>query len=359
MATHARYVRWDDPSVEPQVANESDKIAAIQAIINDTQRKNFALHRHAFRGTHVKTQGVVKGGLTILPDLPPELAHGLASPANASEPHDVAIRFANEPSFLQDDKGPGPRGMGMKVFSVSGDFLESEGRLSKTQDLTFNNAPLLELGDVNRCLEIFDIRNKHFLEPEKIAGELEQRDDEELQKAPMRLPNHHFLAYTMYSQSAYRWGPYVAKYALFPSSEQEKMKDSHRITDESDIDQHSIWLRDHFQTKSAEYTLCVQLCEDLSKQPVEDTTVQWDEEQFPFRPVAKVVIPGSQDSFDAQRRIHWEERMRLNVWYGLEEMRPLGSVNRLRRTVYQASKQFREEMNVTSVNNVDSVREIP
>ncbi|KAF2673393.1 heme-dependent catalase [Microthyrium microscopicum] len=341
----SRYVAFDDPSVEPDVPSESTKINELQSIIQSTQYKNFAQHRHCFRGTHVKTQAVVKGVLTIKPNLPEELAQGLASPQNALQPHPIAIRFANEPSFLQDDKSPGPRGMGMKVFNVLGDYLEGPGQETHTQDLTFNNAPMLELGDVNRCLEIFRIRERNFLQPEKIDGELKKRSDYQVQKAPMELPNHHFLAYTMYSQSAYRWGPYIAKYALFPVKQSQKdLAESHKITDKSDFDQHSTWLREHFETMSAEYDLRVQLCENLEQQSVEDTTMEWDEKKYPFQTVGTVTIP-AQDSFTAARRVFWEERMRLNVWWGLETMRPLGSVNRLRKEVYAASRTVRENMN--------------
>jgi hypothetical protein len=354
-----KYVHYDYPQVEPPVAGEDDKIAALQGIINSTQRKNFAQHRHCFRGTHIKTQAIVKGSLKILPNLPEDLAQGIASPANATMPHDVAIRFANEPSFLQDDRKPGPRGMGMKIFNVSGKFLDPVGTETQTHDILFNNAPMLELGDVTRCLEIFSIRERHFLEPEKIAVDIAKRDDKKIQMAPMELPNHHFLAFNMYSQSAFRWGPYVAKFGLFPSKEAQKdLAKSHKIDDTSDIDQHKLWLQDYFRSQIAEYDLCVQLCENLDEQSVEDTTMEWNEEKYPFRPIGKLVIP-QQESFDAKRRVFWEEKMKLNVWYGLEEMRPLGSVNRLRKGVYTASLKMREDTNVTQTLGVKSISEIP
>jgi hypothetical protein len=118
----------------------------------------------------------------------------------------------------------------------------------------FNNVPILELGDVTRCLEIFRIRERNFLTPEKIKDEISKRGDRDLQMAPMQLPNHHFLAYTMYSQAAYRWGPYVVKYALRPSASQQNLAKAHKITEDSSIDQHSAWIKDHFASQPAEYT---------------------------------------------------------------------------------------------------------
>lgn len=355
------YVKFDDEGVEPKIENESELQNQLFDIIRRTQEHNFSMHRHAMRATHVKTQAIVKGQLTILPDLPAELAQAIASPDNAKRAHSVAIRFANEPSFLQDDRAPGPRGCGMKVFDVSGNFMDSHGSKTKTQDLTFNNAPLLELRDVKTTVEIFTIRERHFREPEKIGPELDKRSDRSLQKAPMQLPNQHFLSYTMYSQSAYRWGPYVVKYALFPTGEyQAALEKSHKITGSSSPEQHSEWLREWFRgTQDATYDLRVQLCQNLRAQSVEDASLAWDETAFPYQTVGKVVLPAGQDVFSSDRRTFWDDHMKLNVWYGLEEMRPLGSVNRLRKELYQRSAGFRGHINAAEYTDVSSVDQIP
>ncbi|KAK9412769.1 putative Catalase [Seiridium unicorne] len=356
--SNQQYVKWTDPSVEPQIDNEEQLQRELFDTVRRTQEHNFSIHRHAFRGTHVKTQGVVKGTLTVVPDLPPELAQGICSSANAQKPHDIALRYANEPSFLQDDRAPGPRGCGLKIFDVEGDFLDRVGTETKTQDMTFNNAPILELRDLKTTVEIFQIRERHFREPDKIEPELKKRKDKNLQLAPAQLPNQHFLSYVMYSQSAYRWGEHVAKYALFPTvdaKDLEKLK----ITDDADPEQHSKWIREYFASRDATYDLRVQLCQSTRSQPVEDASVQWDETAFPFQTVAKVVFPAGQDSFSTDRRLFWEESMRLNVWYGLKEHQPLGSVNRLRRKMYELSEQFRGKHNASSIVDLKSVDQIP
>lgn len=135
-----RYVKWDDPSTETLVEDEAQKIQELIKIVNKVQEHNFSHHRHGFRGTHVKTQGLVKGELNILPNLPQHLAQDLFAQKGT---HPLAIRYANEPSFLQDDRAPGPRGCGMKVFNVDGKFLDSAGESIHTQKFTLNNAPIL------------------------------------------------------------------------------------------------------------------------------------------------------------------------------------------------------------------------
>jgi hypothetical protein len=331
-------VKYDDSAVEPAIKNETELTQEMISLINSIQDHNFSMHRHGFRGTHVKVQGIVKGHLTV-PELSEELAQGICTkPAT----FDVALRYANEPSWLQDDRAPGPRGCSMKIFS------------DPVQDLTFNNAPILELTDLPTAVEIFRIRERHFREPEKIAGELERRQDKDLQMAPAQLPNKHFLSYTMYSQSAYRWGPYVVKYALFPTTEVSEMK----IEDSSDPEQHSKWLRDYFANNDMTYELRVQLCQDLEKQPVEDTSVEWDENQFPFQTVGKVVFP-KQESFGSARRSFWDDHMKLNVWAGSDQHRPLGSVNRLRKSLYDRSQKKRFDMNNADVMEVMMIEQLP
>ena len=47
---------------------------------------------HSFRATHVKTQGVVKGKMAVLPDLPAHLQQGLFMAPGKT--YDAAARYA-------------------------------------------------------------------------------------------------------------------------------------------------------------------------------------------------------------------------------------------------------------------------
>lgn len=350
-------VRYDTPGLEPELANEDEQISALHDLVNRMQQKNFARHRHGFRGTHVKTQGIVKGRLTVLPDLPEHLAQGLF--AVGEKEHDVAVRFANEPSFLQDDKTTGPRGCGMKVFDVDGEFMDPAGKSSRTHDFTFNNAPVLELRDLPTCLEIFQLKEKYFDDGAGLEAALKQRQDKDLQFAPTQLPNQHFLSYTMYSQSAFRYGDYVAKYALFPTGKMQRELAMCQITEDADREQHSVWLREYFESNDAEYDFRVQLLRNTDEQSVEDCSKPWDEEKYPFETVGTVFLPKGQDAFETERRVFWEDRMKLNPWYGIEAHRPLGSANRLRKTLYQRSVARRNELNASHAEVVSSVDQIP
>lgn len=121
------------------------------------------------------------------------------------------------------------------------------------------------------------------------------------------------------------------KYALFPSTKMQQDLFSQKVDDTSDPEVHSHWLRERFREHDAEYDFKVQLCQTIREQSVEDSGVLWDETAFSFQKVGTAVLPKGQDSFDTRRRIFWDDKMKMNVWYGLEHHRPLGRVNRLRK----------------------------
>jgi hypothetical protein len=73
--------------------------------------------------------------------------------------------------------------------------------------------------------------------------------------------------------------------------------------------------------------------------PVEDPTVRWAESASPFQKVATLRIP-VQDCSPQQRRNHGE-RLVFTPWHALEEHRPLGGINRVRKAVYLASSRLR------------------
>lgn len=180
------YLRWDAPGVEEPKPNEDETAQKIGQTMNKMQQHNFDQHRHAFRATHVKTQGIVKGKMTILSGLPVHLQQGLFK--TPGKTYNVAARYANEPVFLQADQEPGPRGLSLRVFGVEGERLQNAEPNAKTQDFFFNNAPMIELTDIDTCLEIMEIRETYFDSPTKLAAATKLRTDAIKQSAPGMSP---------------------------------------------------------------------------------------------------------------------------------------------------------------------------
>lgn len=88
----------------------------------------------------------------------------------------------------------------------------------------------------------------------------------------------------------------------------------------------------------------VQLCRDLEKQPIEDSTVQWDEEAAPFVPVA-TIRANAQDSWNQTLVAKVNEETRFSVWTGIAAHQPLGNINRARRDTYRHSADYRAAFN--------------
>jgi len=74
---------------------------------------------------------------------------------------------------------------------------------------------------------------------------------------------------------------------------------------------------------------------------IENASTVWDETEYPFTNVAKITIPVPQLDVDSDdHRTHCED-LAFTPWHSLVEHQPIGSINRLRKSVYQASATHR------------------
>ena len=261
----------------------------------------------------------------------------------------------------------------MKVFNVSGEKFDP----TKTaQDIEFNSTPALDLADAKTTREIVDLRINYGGNQPELYKKLEARPDTDLQKFRDSVRNTHLESTRQYSQTAYRFGDYVAKYCLVPSTETQKKLYEETVKPEDQPDILSQWLKNFHEAHDAEYQLQFQLCENLEDQPVEYAGKVWDPEKYPWQTVATLVIP-KQDSFNYELKSFWEDHMRIDPWLGLKSMQPLGSPNRLRRvggfgraiwemirmltedTVYPASSKLRRMMNGKKEIHVHEMDQIP
>jgi hypothetical protein len=99
----------------------------------------------------------------------------------------------------------------------------------------------------------------------------------------------------------------------------------------------------HLASNDAYFDFKIQLQTDSVKMPVEDPTVEWDEQESPYVKVATIKIP-SQD-FNTEERKCFDEKQSFSPWHTLPEHQPLGGVNRARKQVYGELAKFRNERN--------------
>jgi hypothetical protein len=264
----------------------------------------------------------------------------------------------------------------MKIFGVEGDHFDGDAKNVPTQDIEFNSTAAIDLADAKTTKEIIGLRINYGKDQKELYKHLEQRDDTLLQKGRDQVRNTHLESTRQYSQTAYRFGDYVIKYCLVPSTEtQGKLYDETvKPSDEDDILHR--WLQNFHRDHNAEYLFQVQLLENLDDQPVEYSGKVWDAEKYPWQTIGKLVIP-KQDSFNYERKTFWEDHMRIDPWHGLKSLQPLGSSNRLRKQcecayltvwdqhalmpilVYPASSALRRKLNGRKEIHVREIVEIP
>lgn len=352
------FIRWDDPNVEKGAGPEEDQlIHEVEKQINTAQTAVWECHRHAFSGTHVKTQGIVKGSMEVLEGLDSHLYQGLFKHPGAMFP--IAMRYSTETTDLIDDRVPQPRGVGLKVFGAKGPKLRKDMKDPETQDFEFNSCAFLELGNARTCRDIIALRLLHGADGKGLDADLRKRDDFKIQNARNVAPNVHLAAQRQYSQAAIRYGDHVVKYRILPTSDAQKALADKTVGDhDKGTTVHRDWLQEYFKTNDATYDFQVQFLENLDEQPVEDVRVEWDQQKYPYVTVARITLP-AQESFAPKRVSFWEDHNRLDVWHGLVEHKPLGSINRLRKGVYKASASFRRRMNAREEIIVDDISQIP
>ena len=82
----------------------------------------------------------------------------------------------------------------------------------------------------------------------------------------------------------------------------------------------------------------------MAQMPNENAAKPWPEDKSPYVTVARIEAP-QQRAWSTARSEVGDDTLSFSPWHGLEAHRPLGSIMRLRKAVYEASANFRRERN--------------
>ncbi|TPW31348.1 catalase family protein [Pararhizobium mangrovi] len=339
------------PDLEHVEEDEEQTIEGLNEAFDTILETTSQNYGHAVRAVHAKGHGLLKGTLTVLDDLPEEFAQGVFATPGA---HEAWMRISTNPGDIVDDAVSLPRGFALKIAGVAGERLpDAEG---DSQDFVFVNGPIFQAktsseflgnlkmlaGTTDRIEGVKKVLST-FLRGANAAMASIGKESPKVHSLG-GAPNVDPLGETYYSATPFRYGDYVAKFSLAPVSDDltARTGESMPIGDDSDAIRNTV--RDEMKAIEGRWELRVQLCRDLEKQPVEDPTVQWDEESSPFHTVA-ILEAGPQDSWSAEKVAEIDEGMRFSVWTGITAHKPLGSINRARKATYRHSAGFRERFN--------------
>ena len=366
MSDPLSYVRYSD-SVEQKQPNEDETVAEIIDVFDKIRVAAFEKHRHAQRDAHAKSHGILRGELTIFDNLPEPFAQGIA---RTPRTYPVIVRISTSPGSIQPDGVSGFRGLAIKLVGVEGTKILASDPDALTQDFLFCSNPVLPTGDVATYLkeqrllqkmsEAPDIVQEGLTAVTRTVTRAAEAVGLELPKdaSGTNTPEYHPLGVNYHTGAPIRWGDYIARVAVVPSSYSlQPLKDTmvKVIGNPSALRDAVV---EFFHTHAAEWDFQVQLNTNLETMPIEDVSVNWPEEESPHVTIGKLTIP-AQEAFSPARRVYADDTLTFNPWHALPEHRPLGSIQRSRKVAYEVSTQYRHKMNATQIKEPTSIDELP
>ncbi|MEU4707740.1 catalase family protein [Nocardia salmonicida] len=347
------YLRYRDDLERPRLDEERD-IDKIIAVLRENNERAYRKYKRGLRDAHAKSHGILRGELTVPAGLAPELAQGMfAAPAT----YPVIARLSSTSGVIRSDQLRGVRGLGIKVLGIHGprampedeaitqdfimvthrEFLFADAHAYRTKGMPTAWA-LARLPDtaLRAGSDLVAALNTHVL---RRIG----------RSVPPNLgvfvaPNTHILGETFFTSAPLRFGDYVAKLLYVPVSPEVVALQGQPVDPDAGVNAHQDLIVDFFAGHSATYELRAQLCTNAATMPIEDATVPWPEDESPHRTIATIRFD-VQDPYTPQRRAYGDDVLSFNSWRGLDAHRPLGSINRLKKRVYEASSNYRHDVN--------------
>lgn len=313
--------------------NEEPLINEIRDFSIKLIKNKYASHPPARRDAHPKTFGVVTAEFIVLDNLPAEMRYGVFKEART---FDALIRFSAGGDTIKSDRIQERRGMAIKLLGVEGEkILESE-RNEKTQDFVLMNFPAFAATNLQDYLDFFKARVagdepfKAFLNKKPaIAQRLKEMDQNVI---------HNPLQAQYWSTTPYKLGPGAMKFSARAVS---------RLGATQPKNSGDNYLRELLLTQITQedvyFDFLIQTQVDPVRMPIEDSMVIWDERLSPYRRVAIIRIPRQDPRTIDDMKL--AEELSFTPWHALPDLRPLGSINRSRKTIYTALSSLRHEMN--------------
>ncbi|KAF9433807.1 hypothetical protein BGZ76_008958 [Entomortierella beljakovae] len=322
--------------LQPNEAETTTKIAnSLESFI----RRKYEDHPgEARRDVHAKATGVVRAQFKVHENIPAQLAKGVFVPGKS---YDAIIRFSNgsENPREKDDSGDS-RGFAIKLLNVPGPKILESDKDATTQDFVLLNVPFFFVNDTQKY---FEASSKNFsgstLQKLMIPFSLGLKGSlNAFKMGTGKIANPIQVPY--FSAVPYQLGlgdeRLAVKYAVKPVSTNQ---DSIPHNPDGNFLHHA--LKSTLEKEDVQYKFSIQT--RANSMDVEDSMTTWCETESPFQEVATITIP--KQDVDSQETVALGERLSFNPWHSLKEHKPLGSLNRTRKIVYERISRVRDSIN--------------
>jgi hypothetical protein len=319
------------------------------------------------RDVHTKSHGCVNARFEVKGDVPAQFRYGVFSAPGKPKGPNAIIRFSSGMPDIKPDKTAWSwllrrprdvRGMALKIFNEKGaKLLHDLDPDDKTQDFIATTSPVFFIRTVEQYSQFSlafgraDLGPSGFMKAYFFPHWWDPRGwhlhQFSLLLQSLRPAPDSLVRETYYSGSAYRLGP--TNYVKFRLRPCEPLNHAQEVQDNAD------YLRQELnkQVEADHGHVCfnfeVQPQVIGKNMPVEDATVEWNEKDSPFQPIATVTIDKQQKPAENDEHC---ENLEFNPWHTTEDFKPVGVMNRLRKVIYQEMADFRRTKNCeTSCRN--------
>ncbi len=274
------------------------------------------------RGFHAKTiAGIPNATFVVNETVPPPLAVGFFQPNRS---YRAVVRFSNSVSEIKPDLSRQGRGIAIRLYSedLFHDLLLSNSPASHAKDAIHFMAVASALTNASRLRFIIQlVRSVGLLHAVRMLIVLFRTSGNISSVATE----------TYWTRTAYAFGKLAARLVLKPAN--SPLQKAQEFPDDLHAE-----LRSRLMKGAVEFNLFAQLFVDDSHTPIEDGSVRWDEAIAPPIPLGQLRLPVQDLSSPAAVEfVNEVEAFAFNPWNVQGDIRPLGSLNRARRVVYEAS----------------------
>jgi hypothetical protein len=328
----------DSSAGEYAIAGEAEILERYKRIFERHFARNYtAKHLSPRRAIHAKSHAVLKAEFEVI-------QHGDA-PLNAGI-FDTPKRY---PAVVRISNGDGPAGpdtdwvasvgFAIKVFGVSRPkYFPTQ--LENTQDFLFLNQPAYIASDIRDYTTLMKT-----IDGGLVAKTIALfRNFKGLRYRRTASPKDNPLSTDFWSVAPFRLKDVTVKYLMRPARPEAKQIPRKRTPDYL-----KALVKDWIERRPAAFDFFLQKRvldgRERETMPIEDYAVAWDEHRsVPIR-VATLSVPVQPVDDEFERR--YGEPMVFSPWNTTADFRPLGSLNRARRVVYQLSAAARHASTVS------------
>lgn len=301
-------------------------LAADMLILQEANRQKSGA-AHANRTLHAKiVVGITDARLIIDPDLPERFRAAHFQPG-ASLP--TTVRLSNASGVIQGDDVPDMRGAALKIALPDGtahDLLMTSFPVSHARNARqFVMFAVIASGDRAQMLPRM-ITAFGEAETQRMLGNIKQG---------VR-PSASLATERYWSRGAILWGNAgPVRYSLIPADDTAPNLGPPADGPES--------LRSEFEERvrhgDVTFRLALQSFVSEERTPIEDGATEWTEADAPPVEIATLILPQQDLSAAGAVTRSRIDALAFNPWHAPAEFRPLGNLNRARKTVYAASAE--------------------